>query len=73
MIEANRIMALLNNPIGWFKFEEFKNALHSIDTKKIVDLLEVWGTKYFKKDVKKYLDEIRRFLAKIVQEIGERL
>ena len=70
-------MAVLNKAYdditGFFKFGEFRKALASIDIKKIVDLLEGWGKKYFGNRSKDYLDEIRRFLAKIVQEIGQRL
>ena len=54
-------------------FDEFKKAIASIDIKKIVDLLEGWGKKYFKTRRKEYLDIVRRFLASIVQEIGGRI
>jgi len=62
-------MGIINN----LKFNEFKKALHSIDHIKIVDMLEGWGKKYFDDKAKEYLDELRRFLAQIVYEMGERI
>jgi hypothetical protein len=60
--------------MGWInnlKYDEFVKAINSIDTNKLVSLLKGWGQKYFGNRWKDYMDEIRRFLAKIVHQIGE--
>ena len=62
-------MGLINS----FKFDEFKKALNSIDCIKIVGLLKGWGDKYFKDRSGDYLDEVRRFLARIVFELGNKI
>jgi hypothetical protein len=66
-------MSLLDQIIGKFSFDEFTKAIRSIDTDKIVDLLEGWGKKYFKGRWKSYLDEVRKLLADIVYKIGGRM
>ena len=66
-------MGLIELIISKVSFDEFKKAIHSIETEKIIDLLEGWGKRYFKSRYKDYMDEVRRFLAKIVYEIGERI
>ena len=60
-------MGLINN----LKFGEFEKAINSIDTMKIVELLQGWGQKYFGDKWKDYLNIVRRFLSKIVFQIGE--
>lgn len=59
--------------INRLKINEFVKAIHSIDTEKIVDLIDGWGTKYFGELSKIYLEEVRLFLADIVTKIGGRL
>ena len=66
-------MGLIETLLNKLSFGEFKKSIASRDTKKIVDLLETWGRKYFKVKWKEYLDEVRMFLVNIVQEIGRRI
>ena len=56
----------------YIKIEAFNSAIKSIDTKKLVDILEDFGKKEFRGKKQEYLDGIRRKLAEIVYEIGQR-
>jgi hypothetical protein len=59
--------------INQLKFGEFRKAIKSIDTEKIVDLIDGWGKKYFGELSKLYLEEVRIFLADIVIKIGRKI
>ena len=59
--------------VNQLKFNEVRKAIRSIDTSKIVDLIDGWGKRYFGDLSKLFLEEVRLLLADIVIKIGEKL